>query len=108
MTNIPTSRTYLQVQLGLPISGGPHAIFLPQQKRHARVCLLSEANFLLAGAGLRCKARCLGDITLSLGMSYPGNLTKSNSEDLKSSPVSTPELRSNKSLCQESDIPLNH
>ena len=31
-------------------------------------------------------------------MSHPGNLTKSNSDDLRSSPVSTPELRSNKSL----------
>ena len=41
-------------------------------------------------------------------MSYPGNLTKSNSEDLQSSPVSIPELHSNKSLCQESDIPLIH
>ena len=40
-------------------------------------------------------------------VSYPGNLT-SNSEDLQSSPVSTPELCSNKSLCQESDIPLIH
>ena len=39
---------------------------------------------------------------------YPRNLTKSNSEDLWSSPVSTLELRSNKSLCQESDIPLIH
>ena len=67
MTNIPTSRTYLQVRSGLPNSGGPHAIFLPRQKRHARVCLLSEANFLLASTGLRCKARRLGDITLSLG-----------------------------------------
>ena len=41
-------------------------------------------------------------------LSHPGNLTKSNSDDLRSSPVSTPELRSNKSLYQESDIPLNH
>ena len=41
-------------------------------------------------------------------VSYPGNLTKSNSKDLQSSPVSTLELRSNKSLCQESDIPLIH
>ena len=41
-------------------------------------------------------------------MSYPGNLTKSNSKDLWSSLVSTPELCSNKSLCQESDIPLIH
>ena len=64
---MPTSRTYLQVQSGLPNSGGPHAIFLPRQKRHARVCLLSEANFLLGGAGLRRKASRLGDITLSLG-----------------------------------------
>ena len=37
-------------------------------------------------------------------MSYPGNLTKSNSDDLQPSPVSTPELHSNKSLCQESEI----
>ena len=41
-------------------------------------------------------------------VSYPGNLAKSNSEDLQSSPVSSLELRSNKSLCQESDIPLIH
>ena len=41
-------------------------------------------------------------------VSHPGNLTKSNSDDLRSSPVSTPELRSNKSLYQENDIPLNH
>ena len=67
MTNISTSGTYLQVRSGLPSSGGPHAIFLPRQKRHARVCFLSEANFLLGGAGLRRKARRLGDITLSLG-----------------------------------------
>ena len=42
---------------------------------------------------------------LGWALSYPGNLTKSNSEDLWSSLVSTPELHSNKSLCQESDIP---
>ena len=41
-------------------------------------------------------------------LSHPGNLTKSNSDDLQSSPASTPELHSNKSLYQESDIPLNH
>ena len=41
-------------------------------------------------------------------LSYPGNLTKSNSKDLWTSLVSTPELHSNKSLCQESDIPLIH
>ena len=41
-------------------------------------------------------------------VSYPGNLAKSNSEDLQSSPVSSLELNSNKSLCQESDIPLIH
>ena len=43
-----------------------------------------------------------------LVMSYPGNLTKSNSKDLQISLVSTLELCSNKSLCQESDIPLIH
>ena len=41
-------------------------------------------------------------------LSCPGNLTKSNSEDLRSSLVSALELCSNKSLCQESDIPLIH
>ena len=41
-------------------------------------------------------------------LSYPGNLAKSNSEDLWTSLVSTPELHSNKSLCQESDILLIH
>ena len=46
--------------------------------------------------------------TMWPSLSHPGNLTKSNSNDLWSSPVSTPELRSNKSLYQESDIPLNH
>ena len=45
---------------------------------------------------------------LRVGVSYPGNLAKSNSEDLQTSPVSSPELCSNKSLCQESDIPLIH
>ena len=34
----------------------------------------------------------------------PGNLAKSNSEDLQTSLVSSPELHSNKSLCQENDI----
>ena len=43
-----------------------------------------------------------------MGVSYPGNLAKSNSEDLQTSPVISPELCSNKSLCQESDIPLIH
>ena len=47
-------------------------------------------------------------LSYHVSMSYPGNLTKSNSKDLWSSPVSTPELRSNKSLCQESYIPLIH
>ena len=47
-------------------------------------------------------------IHVSMLLSHPGNLTKSNSDDLQSSPVSTPELHSNKSLYQESDIPLNH
>ena len=41
-------------------------------------------------------------------MSYTGNLAKSNSEDLWTSLVSSLELRSNKSLCQESDILLIH
>ena len=41
-------------------------------------------------------------------LSYPGNLAKSNSEDLQTSPVSSPELCSNKSLCQKSDILLIH
>ena len=41
-------------------------------------------------------------------LSYPGNLAKSNSEDLWTSLVSSPELHSNKSLCQESDILLIH
>ena len=41
-------------------------------------------------------------------LSYFGNLTKSNSKDLQSSLVSTLGLCSNKSLCQESDIPLIH
>ena len=47
-------------------------------------------------------------IPKSESLSYPGNLTKSNSEDLRSSLVSTLELHSNESLCQESDIPLIH
>ena len=47
-------------------------------------------------------------VSFQSSLSYPGNLTKSNSEDLWSSLVSTPELHSNKSLCQESDIPLIH
>ena len=62
-----TGGAYLQVRSGLPSSGGPHAIFLPRQKRHARVCFLSKANFLLARAGLERKAGRLGDIDLSLG-----------------------------------------
>ena len=47
-------------------------------------------------------------VSFQSSLSYPGNLTKSNSEDLWSSLVSTPELCSDKSLCQESDIPLIH
>ena len=55
------------------------------------------------------RAECpLEIVGYSWGVSHPGNLTKSNSDDLRSSPVSTPELCSNKSLYQESDIPLNH
>ena len=42
------------------------------------------------------------------GVSHPGNLAKSNSEDLQTSLVSTPELHSDKSLYQESDILLIH
>ena len=34
-------------------------------------------------------------------VSYPGNLTKSNSKDLRSSPVSTLELHSNKSYARK-------
>ena len=41
-------------------------------------------------------------------MSYPENLAKSNSKDLQTSPVSSLELHSNKSLCQENDILLIH
>ena len=41
-------------------------------------------------------------------LSYPGNLAKSNSKDLWTSLVSSLELHSNKSLCQESDILLIH
>ena len=63
-------------------------------------------------ARVQSKMHKVGCILLSfficMYMSHPGNLTKSNSDDLRSSPVSTPELRSNKSLYQESDIPLNH
>ena len=43
-----------------------------------------------------------------LTLSYPGNLAKSNSEDLWTSLVSTLELHSNKSLYQESDNLLIH
>ena len=39
---------------------------------------------------------------------YSGILAKSNFKDLWTSPVSSPELHSNKSLCQESDILLIH
>ena len=41
-------------------------------------------------------------------VSYPGNLAKSNSEDLQTSPVSILELCSNKSLYQEGGILLIH
>lgn len=57
----------MQVRSGLPSSGGPHAIFLPRQKRQARVCFFSGADFLLAGAGLRRNADRFGDVDLSRG-----------------------------------------
>ena len=41
-------------------------------------------------------------------LSYPGNMAKSNSNDLQTSPVSSLELHSNNSLCQKSDILLIH
>ena len=41
-------------------------------------------------------------------LSYPRILAKSNSDDLWTSLVSSPELHSNKSLCQESDHALFH
>ena len=35
VANISTDGTYSQVQFGSPSSGGPHAIFLLQQKKQA-------------------------------------------------------------------------
>ena len=71
------------------------------------IWLIGATTWLTCGAH-GCELSAMVQVKLTGLVSYPGNLTKSNSDDIWSSPVSTPELHSNKSLCQESNIPLNH
>ena len=75
---------------------------------HPRVNITFQMQVLLLVISSCFHIKVCATILQSGVVSHPGNLTKSNSDDLWSSPVSTPELRSNESLYQESDIPLNH
>ena len=68
----------------------------------------NQVDEMVSCASVGCSDQVSVIILDIVRVSHPGNLTKSNSDDLRSSPVSTPELRSNESLYQESDIPLNH